>query len=309
MQSVKKIGREFEWWLRELRLAPKVLRQYGTRYPTRVKLPDMEIYIYIDPWDRRARKQLLFDLIRGRSHRNSRFWRDFVDHIDPDAALDIGANYGECVFGTMYAPGVRVFALEANPELIPYLLESRDDHPSKSQIEVMNNLVSDKAVRSVPFFLNRASSGRSTAVAAIASDSGTVEAVDVAAVRVDDILANAGLRPEKLVFKVDVEGFEPRVLIGMKDTLEKASLAVGYVEIDSRFLSRSGWTIERYDSEIIRDFELYVPVDQKSLVLKHYDSLTAYRKTFGGQRIHTDLVLVKNIQAREWLPTAWQLAR
>lgn len=309
MQAVKKIGRELEWWLRELRLAPKVLRQYGTRFPTRVKLPDMEIYIHINPSDRRARKQVLFDLMRGRSHRNSRFWRDFVHHIKPNAALDIGANYGECAFGMEYPPNVRVFAVEANPELTPYLLKSLDDHPSRDQIQVINKLVSDETVQRVPFFLNRASSGQSTAVASIAADSGVVEAVEVAAVRVDDILGGTGARPDKLVFKVDVEGFEPKVLTGMSDTLERASLAAGYVEMDSCFLSRSGWTTERYDREIISGFQLYVPMDQKSLVLKRYESLAAYRRTFGGDRIHVDLILVKNPQSLDWLPPAWQLAQ
>ncbi len=309
MHPVKKIGKELEWWLRELRLAPEVLRQYGTRFPKRVKLPGTEIHIHIDPADRRARKQVLFDLIRGRVHRNSRFWRDFILHTGPTTALDIGANYGECVFSMEYPQNVRVVAVEANPELMPHLLKSLHDHPSAAQIEVINALVSDKSTNSVAFYLNRNSSGQSTAVASIAADSGEVEPVEIASIRIDDIFSNAKYRPDKLVFKVDVEGFEPNVLRGMNGALREASLAVGYVEIDSHFLSRTGWKIDRYDEEIISAFQLYIPVDQKSLVLREYDSLGAYRQSFGEGRIHTDMILVKNPTAFDWLPPAWQLAQ
>lgn len=308
MQRAKRIGRELEWWLRELRVAPKVLRQYGTRFPTRVKLPGTEIHIHIDPTDRRARKKVLFDPIRGRLNRNGRFWRDFTVHIEPTTALDIGANYGECVFSIKYPPNVRVIAVEANPELMPHLLKSLHDHPSAAQIEVINSLVSDESARSVPFYLNRNSSGQSTAVASIAADSGAVDAVEVTAMRIDDIFSNAKYLPDKLVFKLDVEGFEPKVLLGMSGALRKASLAIGFVEVDSHFLSRSGWTIERYDREILSRFQLHVPVDKKSLVLRKYDSLSAYRRSFGKGRIHTDLILVRNPKGLDWLPPAWRVA-
>jgi hypothetical protein len=74
MQAVKKIAKELEWWLRGLRLAPEVLRQYGTRFPTRVKLPGRDIHIHIGPADRGARKQVLLDLIRGRVDPNRRYF-------------------------------------------------------------------------------------------------------------------------------------------------------------------------------------------------------------------------------------------
>lgn len=306
-QRFKQIGKEIEWWIREIRLTPKVFHQYGTRFPTCITFQDTDIHIYIDPKDRRARKQILFDLIRDRQHRNSRFWKDFVAHVRPTTALDIGANYGECVFSIKYPPNVKVIAIEANPKLMPSLRKSLHDHPSAPQIEVVNNLASDKSSPAIAFYLNRDSSGRSTAVRAIADDSPAVETVEVPAVRIDDILSRPSYRTDRLVFKVDVEGFEPKVLLGMIDTLQSVSLAVGYVEIDSEFLSRTGWTLEQYDRKILSSFQLYVPVDQKSLLLRKYDSLQTYRKKFGDDRIHTDLILLKNPKGLDWLPPAWQV--
>jgi hypothetical protein len=99
------------------------------------------------------------------------------------------------------------------------------------------------------------------------------------------------------------------VLRGMSGTLGKSALAVGYVEIESHFLSRTGSTIERYDEEIISGFQLYTPVDQKSLLLKEYDSLGTYKRSIGQGRIHTDMILLRNPKAFDWLPPAGHLAQ
>ena len=95
-------AKEIEWWLRELWLSPRVWRRYRTLRPHKVALPDVDAQIHIDPSDRRARKKLLYDPLRGRTNRNVRFWRDFCATLEPDLALDIGANYGECIFSTDY---------------------------------------------------------------------------------------------------------------------------------------------------------------------------------------------------------------
>ena len=134
--KIKALGKEVEWYLRLWRLAPALLRQYGTLRPERVHLPQSRHAVYIDTGDRRAIKRILLDAVRGRYPVNRRFWVDFVGTLEPEIALDVGANYGECVFAADYTDATRVFAFEANPALQPHLQRSREEHPSAGSGEL-----------------------------------------------------------------------------------------------------------------------------------------------------------------------------
>ena len=306
--GAKAIGQRIESWLREIRFAPRVLRRFGTLRPGQVTLPGTGAPIHFDPADRRARKKLLFDTVRGRIGRNVMFWRDAVAHLAPEMALDVGANYGECVFSTVYPAGTRVVAIEANPRLLPYLQQSTAAHPDRERIEVLNIIAADETAENADFFINPEQSGESTALPAIADTaSGSVQ-VTVAATTVDALFAARGYRPRRLVFKLDVEGFETRVFQGMTRVLATTEIAVGYVEVDSHYLSQSGWDVDRYDREILSGFELFVPVDRQSMRLEQISSLRSISDRSGTRRLHTDLVVVKRPAGHDWSPPQWGLS-
>lgn len=297
-----KPGRRFEAWLREITLAPRLHARYGTRFPEQVVLPESGIALSINPRERRARKQILFDSLRGRVHRNARFWREALAVLQPDFCIDVGANYGECGLGVRYPQGVDVLVAEANPTLIDYLEKSRAAHPNLEQIEIVHTLVGDADAPPRPFYLNEVSSGRSTAVAEVARDGTFGAAIEVPVRALDSLLAERGRSPEQLLFKIDVEGFEPAVLAGMQGTLAKAASALGYVELDTHFIAQAGFTLAYYDS-LLAGLAIYVVEQGKSMRMRRVASLERLAGA-SAATLHTDIVLAKNIAA---FPDDWQV--
>ena len=303
----KAIGQSIEALIREVRFAPRVLHRFGTLRPSQVTLPETGAAIHFDPADRRARKKLLFDTVRDRIGRNVTFWREAVEHLAPEIALDVGANYGECVFSMVYPAGTRAVAIEANPQLLPYLQRSKVAHPDREKIEIVNVIAANESTPDAEFFINPKRSGESTALPSIANDAPGSIHVTVEATTIDALFAARDLRPDCLVFKLDVEGFETRVFQGMTGVLDTTEIIVGYVEVDSHYLSRSGWDMDRYDREILSRFELFVPIDRQSMRLEKISSLRSLRDQSARRRLHTDLVVVKRPAGYDWCPPQWQL--
>lgn len=297
-----KLGRRFEGWLRELMLAKRLRARYGTRFPNQAVLPESGMTLFINPRERRARKQILFDSLRGRVHRNARFWREALAVLQPDYCIDVGANYGECGLGVRYPRGVDVLVAEANPTLIAYLQKSRAGHPNRDQIEIEHALVGESDAAARPFYLNQVSSGRSTAVAGVACDGTFGAAIEVPVRAVDSLLAERNRAPERLLFKIDVEGFEPAVLAGMQATLAAADSALGYVELDTRFIAQAGFTLPYYDS-LLAGLAIYALDQSKSMRMRRVASLERLART-SGEMLHTDIVLAKNIAA---FPESWEV--
>jgi hypothetical protein len=61
--------------------------------------------------------------------------------LRPQVTLDVGVNCGECLFSANYSDQTRSFGVEANPQLIPYIEQSRADHPSRNRMEIIADLV------------------------------------------------------------------------------------------------------------------------------------------------------------------------
>jgi FkbM family methyltransferase len=309
MASLKQIGKKLEWIAREIKLAPKVYRTYGTLYPEWVAIPECGISICINPRERRARKKILFDFIRGKTSRNRQFWIDFVRHMNPDVALDIGTNYGECLFSVEYSNTTRAIGIEANPSLIPILENTSSRHPSSEKILIKNMLASDADACEMELFVDEDWSGTSTAVKAIAEQTEKPsKSVLVKSQRIDDLLKELGLSPKMLLFKLDVEGYEPNVLLGMQEALEKAKHIIGFIEIDSDFLEKAGWTIKEYSNSILNVFDIYLPSPNQKNALIKVENLPDYIQANGIKKLHTDIFITKGYTNADWLPSGWKLA-
>lgn len=301
--KLKAVGKEVEWYLRLWRLAPALLRQYGTLRPERVHLPRSRHSVYIDTGDRRAIKRILLDAVRGRYPVNRRFWVDFVETLEPETALDVGANYGECVFATDYTDATRVFAFEANPALQPHLRRSREAHPCADRIELVNALVDEHRKGAVPFFVNTRWSGGSTAVRQLAEDIPGSREVRVETVSIDAVLDEAIKSTSTLVFKIDIEGYEPHALKGMGRLLDAVKTAVGFVEVDLRFLEKSGWTPQAYDEAVLNRFRLFVATGEGETCFREVPSLADCVRA--GSARHFDMLLIKGWP--RYLPDGWRL--
>ena len=305
MQALKRIGKSMEQALRLAKVNMLLRRRYGTRWPQTVRYPDAGFELSIDPYDWRATKKIAFDFARGRIDRNIRFWRDFVDHNRPALCLDIGANYGECLFSLAYAEHTQVLAVEANSRLLPFLERSRRAHPNAGQITIHNVAAADSAKDAVSLYVNSSWSGRSTALDR-GEQAGATETIRVPQRTIDSLVDRQQAAAGPVVFKLDVEGYEPFVLQGMTQTISAAPLVIGYIEVDSDFLAAAGITLPELD-ELLAGFALYWPLDRGSGRLRPLHGLAELQQASGGQ-IHTDVIAVKGGDAGHgWLPPAWSL--
>jgi FkbM family methyltransferase len=213
----------------------RLLRMYKRFRPDRFALAGSDHTIFVDPEEPRGRALLLG---RGAGQPAvKKVWCWALDTLDPDAVIDVGANYGEFLFLPTYSPGARVIGIEANPTLLPYLERSRSTHPNRSQIELHSALAGRASEGCADFYLDRRWSGRSSALL-----HETIRAplrTSVPRLAIDSLFA-VEERPLRLVFKIDVEGYEPEVFAGMTNMLNATEEAIGILECNEQFLRRLG---------------------------------------------------------------------
>jgi FkbM family methyltransferase len=246
--------RSFKLW-RQRRL---VTRHFGTAYPESVQLPDSQNTLFLDPHDPRAYKILLASPLRGQVRRNQPFWRQGCTSLTPDMALDIGLNFGECLFAPTYAAKTEIHGFDANPRLQPFVERSRCSHPDGARMQVHFGLVADKPGPSATFYIDREWSGGSSAVPGLhASEKGRMEAITVPVSSVDAILGPRPARFGSLLFKIDVEGYEFRVLQGMQDILAACTWSVGLLEFDPHLLQHAGEDLAAYWNFLASRFQIF----------------------------------------------------
>jgi len=174
-------------------------------------------------------------------------WRNLVSRLDPEIVLDIGANYGEIALSSTYSAGTQIHLFEPNPYVRTYLEKSVSTRRDSQNIRLHPELVGSQ-VGQQTFVVDRKWSGTSSAVGEISGSDGIkgdgaehFEEITVASTTIDASLANAGVPAKRrLLFKIDVEGYEGHVLAGMKGTLRNAAAYAGIVEFDRDYLRRAG---------------------------------------------------------------------
>lgn len=141
--------------------------------------------------------------------------------------IDAGANYGYYTF-MLANMGCRVYAIEANPFLIPYIEMSRIKNGNKDSVIIINKAVSNVARKTVRLNL-MSGSGNTTILNNIGNPIGTIETVALA---LDDVV-----RPlQKVDFvKMDIEGCEPLAWEGMQKLLKRNPQCVVLMEFAKKF--------------------------------------------------------------------------
>jgi FkbM family methyltransferase len=175
-------------------------------------------------------------------------WRRIVELLQPTVVIDIGANYGEVAFSAHYPGTPEIYLVEPNPRLLPYLERSRAEHRDGGRMHLINRLASDRS-GSVMFTVDEKWSGTSSAIGQIKDPANRFKGdgperfceLRVETVRIDDLFAALPAdRLRSLALKIDVEGYEGRVLQGMTGVLRRAGHFLGIVEFDSENLDRAG---------------------------------------------------------------------
>lgn len=249
--------------------------------------------ISVDSGDKRAQMQLLR---HGRLYFSKMQALIFaIDQLfSPDLLIDVGANYGECLFSLPIHSATTALGFEANPALIAYLERSlvyNDD----LKVELVAKAVSDgSSSAAVEFAINEGWSGKSSMLAA-----GAVarkrQVIRVPVTSIDAEIAARGLAPRTAVMKIDVEGFEPQVMAGAGALIAETQNLLVTLEFDSGFLTKVGSDAEAFFEELARSFRIFVATRSKMEQARTFAELGALAQDNG--RIHCDLFLVKSQDA------------
>lgn len=299
--------KRFEKAFKRTYLKPLTLFRYGTLHPHRAKLNGSDHWIYIDADDPCAVKKVIEEPLRGKVSDNLVFWRDFNRHLRPDLLVDVGLNYGECLFGADYAANAELYGFEANPRLIPHLEKTRQGHPAAQRITITNALVSDTLADQVPFFVNPDWSGSSSAVREMNTRPQTLE-FKLPARSIDSIISPEQAIGKTLLFKMDIEGYESRALRGFVNTLGGVACSVGFIEFDAQYITWAGQSPSDYLDWLRTHFRIYRIASIKTKTLRSITCFAELPKLHGDlNRVHVDLVLVGKQSQDNWLAPEWTI--
>ena len=299
--------KRFEKAFKEAYLTPLTLLRYGTLKPDKARLHGSDHWIYIDPQDPCAIKKVVQEPLRGKVSDNLIFWRDFNRHLKPGLIVDVGLNYGECLFGTDYEENVHFYGFEANPRLIPHLEKSRSDHPAGTRMKITNCLVSDSPAENVPFLVNPDWSGSSSAVKELNDRPQSIE-FKLSARTLDSVIPAADAAGATLLFKMDIEGYESKALKGFTKTLENVTGAIGFIEFDAQYIRWAGEDPDSYLQWLQERFNTYRLVSIKNKTMKRVESFQQIPNLHGDkERVHVDLILVAKQTPEGWLAPEWTI--
>ena len=240
-----------------------LFRKHGSLRPTKAKILGSSNVLFADPTEPRGRG-LLRDSCAGQPEVKA-MWMRILDHVSPDIVLDVGVNYGEFLFMPTYAPGTRIYGVEAAPALEPFLRKSREHHPNREQIELVFAAAGPTHGGTLVFHVDPGSSGKSSVV--VESEGGESIDVEVPCISIDGLLApvltggrdtstaDERIRPV-LAFKIDVESYEEEVLSGMTKTLDACD-AVGLIEFDPPRLLSLGRSPDGFLDRLRQHFSVW----------------------------------------------------
>jgi FkbM family methyltransferase len=283
----------------------KIRRHYGETNPTHASVIGGDIPIRVDPSDGRARKKLLLDSIRGRASSSHTFWFMMLRHFDPTACIDIGLNFGECLLAGRLPSAAQGYGFEANLQLKPFIDETMQSHPDAERLHLCYATVADKAGEEATLWVDPHWSGKST----VAGDGGDgAVPVKTTTVTIDEQVPRPGAE-DRVLFKIDIEGYEPVAFAGMHETIASAGRVVGFTEFSPTILQTNGVNLSGYWGFLAKYFSIYsCCAIGEAVRIDHADWASASEVISGR---HGDLILLKGFSADEEdaLITCWRGAK
>ncbi|MBM7584023.1 FkbM family methyltransferase [Bacillus pakistanensis] len=257
------------------------------KIPNKIVLPSENI-LYVNSDENRGRALLIKGGVTQKRLRT--FWSNAVKYYNPDVIIDVGVNYGECIFSTTYPSHTKVYGIEANSKLFQYIEKSRAAHPNKSQITMIHALASDSDGDRKWFFIDKHWSGTSSA--SYKPSHHMIEKTPVETITIDSLFKE-DITPKNLLFKIDVEGYEAFVLKGMRQLIEKSHTALGFLEFNSEYIERSGIQADAFFADLKKYFTIYFYKDDVTIVNAAQKSYKEIQAIFGSLHFHTDFIVAK----------------
>ncbi len=271
-----------------------IVRNYNTSNPEFAFVCGGLRRVAVNPHDKRARTQLLRHGVRYFSKMQAMVYV-VAAACKPDVFFDIGVNYGECLFSLPLNSDVRAYGFEANPALLPLIKRSIRYNDDLKRVQVFQKAMSETAGEQIPFFVNNAWSGKSTAVTPSRQRS-DIEKISVETTTLDQELLKLDTWSTALI-KIDVEGFEPKVLRGGKSIFDGNKNIAILLEFDSNFIQQSGESVSEFFDFLQANFAIFAVLRRsisKMTSLEDLQKLDTRRES-----IHFDLLLV-NSQDESW---------
>lgn len=271
-----------------------VLSKYGTTSPEWVKLPESNSWIHVDPSDKRAKSKLIRYSARGKVTIPRIFWNKMNSALQPKVVLDIGLNYGECLFGTKYAKGTVCLGIEANPKLVNHAQLSKQRHECCSQIQILNTLVGEAEGKNLMFMFDETWTGGGS-IFQEQNKKGLTE-ISLCSTTIDKILLDAGGNGDSLLFKMDIEGSEGAAMEGFR-RIHDFQKVVGLIEFSEKRLNLSNHNAKYFFNNLLDSFAVYRRTrdgNKYHRVANEEDFWGETMKSTNQKDIHTDLAVVKS---------------
>lgn len=257
------------------------------KLPAYIRLPS-SLELHIDPKENRGRALLISNGIT--QERVVKFWERSVSVFSPTTVLDIGVNYGECLFSIRYPNDTKIYGVEANEHLLSYINKSLSEHPNKNQMNIVHAFASNQENETQEFYVDKNWSGTSSGKEIYSK---MVEKHLVQTITIDALLIGQDLSKARILFKIDVEGYEAFVIEGMENVIRYSKGLLGILEFDTLYMQNSGTDINLFLEKLTVYFHVYAYNPTGELLLLTDVTLKGLQKIFKARDIHTDLVLVK----------------
>ena len=147
-----------------------------------------------------------------------------------DVAIDIGANNGIYALVSSAYPNVQIHAFEPVPNVFDMLLENRFLNPNPTSAIIPHQMVVSDSVGTQTLYVPNTGwvdvASLDKEFASRYTEGRDLVAIDVKATTLDRFLTEQAITDDAMVIcKIDVEGAEPLILKGAKETIAKRNVA------------------------------------------------------------------------------------
>ena len=237
-------------------------------------------YVYLNPNDPVVSGALFFNVYEKSE---SRFIKSIC--FKGMKTLDIGANIGYYTALTSKAAGEEglIVAIEPDPESYKYL--SKTINASKFDNIISFNLAASDIKQKLPLFISKDNRGDNR----LYQNEENRETIEVDCFTMDELLLGNQIYNLDLI-KIDVQGYEPKVIKGMQQIIESSNELILLTEFWPKGILQAGENPQEYLTILRKmNFKLFELKPNGSLILLKKENDNNFIKKYKGRK-YTNLV-------------------